>query len=76
MGGTTEYLRATLGAADVPKDEARQLLGGNAIAKWGFDPAALRPLADRIGPELDHLLSAPTEDLFPRGDVHKPLVVT
>jgi predicted TIM-barrel fold metal-dependent hydrolase len=76
MGGTTEYLRATLGVAGVPADEARQLLGGNAVSKWGFDPRVLRPLADRIGPELDHLLTAPTEDLFPRGDVHKPLVVT
>ena len=73
-GGTTEYLRATLGAAAVPPDEAKQLLAGNAIARWGFDEQKLRPLADRIGPSLDHLLTPPETDLFPRGDVHKPLV--
>ncbi|ADP80835.1 amidohydrolase family protein [Pseudofrankia inefficax] len=74
-GGTTEYLRATLGAAGVPADEARLLLGGNAIARWGFDHDRLRALADRFGPSLDLLLTPPDGDLFPRGDVHKPLVV-
>jgi len=75
MAGTTEYIRATVGAAGVPVDEAKQLLGGNAVARWGFDEAKLRPLADSVGPSLDHLLTPPEEDLFPRGDVHKPLVV-
>ena len=73
-GGTVEYLRATLGAASVPPGEARQLLAGNAVRRWKFDETLLRPLADRIGPTLDHLLSPPETDLFPRGDVHKPLV--
>ena len=73
-GGTTEYLRATLGAAAVPPDEARQLLAGNAVSRFGFDEAALRPIGARIGPDLGHLLTPPEQDLFPRGDVHKPLV--
>lgn len=73
-GGTTEYLRATLGAAGVPVHEAEQLLAGNAIRRWGFDTATLRPLADRIGPDLGLVLTPPEKDLFPRGDVHKPLV--
>jgi hypothetical protein len=71
--GTTNYLRATLGVVGVPPDEARQLLGGNAIDRWGFDPARMRELADRFGPELALLLTPPEEDLFPRGDVSKPL---
>ncbi len=75
MGGTTEYLRATLGAAGVPADEAKLMLSGNAVARWGFHEAVLRPLADRIGPPVDLILTPPTEDLFPRGDVHKPLVI-
>lgn len=75
-GGTTEYLRATLGAAGVPAAEARQLLGGNAVSRWGFDEAALRPIADRAGPELSLLLTPPERDLFPRGDVHKPLLAS
>ena len=73
-GGTVEYLRATLGAAGVPANEAKALLAGNAVARWGFDPAELGPLAERIGPALDHVLTPPETDLFPRGDVHKPLV--
>jgi predicted TIM-barrel fold metal-dependent hydrolase len=72
-GGTTEYLRATLGAAGVPAAEAKLLLAGNAIERWGFDEPRLRELADRIGPALDLLLTPPATDLFPRGDVHKPL---
>ena len=75
MAGTIEYLRATVGAAGVPVDEAKMLLSGNAIARWGFDEATLRPIADKVGPELDFVLTPPELDLFPRGDVHKPLVI-
>jgi predicted TIM-barrel fold metal-dependent hydrolase len=71
--GTTEYLQATLGAAGVSADDARPMIGGNAIEMFGFDAAALRTLADKIGTELEVLLTPPTEDFFPRGDVHKPL---
>ena len=74
-GGTVNYLRATLGAVGVPVDEARLLLGGNAIARWGFAEPVLRAVADRVGPALDLILSPPEEDLFPRGDVSKPLAV-
>jgi hypothetical protein len=73
-GGTTEYLRATLGAAGVPPGEAKRLLAENAIERWGFDGDRLRELADRVGPGLELLLTPPETDLFPRGDVHKPLV--
>ena len=73
-GGTTEYLRATIGAANVPPDEAQQMLSGNALRRWNFDETKLRPLAERIGPSLSLLLTPPDTDLFPRGDVHKPLV--
>ena len=66
----------TLGAAGVPAAEARQLLSGNAVSRWGFDEAALRPIADRVGPELSLLLTPPERDLFPRGDVHKPLLAS
>jgi predicted TIM-barrel fold metal-dependent hydrolase len=71
--GTTEYLRATLGAAGVAPDEARAMLGENAVGLWNVDHAALREVADRIGPDLADLLTPPTADHFPRGDVHKPL---
>ena len=73
QGGTTNYLQATLGAAGVPADEAKLLLGGNALARWRFEEAKVRPIAERIGIELSVLLTPPEKDLFPRGDVHKPL---
>jgi hypothetical protein len=72
-GGTREYLRATLGAAHVPKDEARKLLGENHIALWGLDKERLTALAERVGPAFDEILAPPTENLFPLGDVNKPL---
>jgi hypothetical protein len=34
---------------------------------------ALTPIVDRIGPQPEAVLVPPVEDLFPRGDVHKPL---
>lgn len=71
--GTTEYLRATLGAAGVPADDARRMIGGNAIATFGLDGTALRAVADGIGHALDAALQPPDAEYFPRGDVHKPL---
>jgi predicted TIM-barrel fold metal-dependent hydrolase len=72
-GGTQNWFQATLGANEVPEAEARKMLGENAAAVFGFDLEALRPLAERIGPTPTEILTPPTEDLFPRGDVHKPL---
>ena len=71
--GTVYYLRATLGPAGVPPEEARKMLGGNAAELWGFDTEALRPVVDRIGLPLEEILTPPTGNYFPRGDVHKPL---
>jgi hypothetical protein len=73
-GGTIEYLRATLGSAGVPPAEAKRMLGENAVERWHLDGARLRQLADNLGPDLALLLTPPEADLFPRGDVHKPLV--
>jgi predicted TIM-barrel fold metal-dependent hydrolase len=72
--GTTEYLQSTLGAAHVPAEHARKMLGENAIEVFQFDGQALRRTADEIGTPLETLLQEPAEDYFPRGDVHKPLV--
>ncbi len=71
--GTTDYLRATLGAASVPEADARLMLGENAIKVFGFARSALRAVADGVGASLAEILTPPQEDLFPRGDVHKPL---
>jgi predicted TIM-barrel fold metal-dependent hydrolase len=71
--GTTEYMQATLGAANVPPEHARLMLGENAVGTFHLDGAALHEIADGIGTELSVLLTPPTKDYFPRGDVHKPL---
>jgi hypothetical protein len=73
--GHVDYLRATVGAAGVPEDEARLMLGENAVDLWGFDRATLEGVAQRVGPSVAEVLTLPTEDLFPRGDVHKPLAM-
>jgi predicted TIM-barrel fold metal-dependent hydrolase len=71
--GHVAYMRATLGAAHVSREDARLMMGENAIDLWGFDRAALQPVVDAIGPSLTEILTPPTSDEFPRGDVHKPL---
>jgi len=43
----------------LPEDDIAAMLGGNALAFYGFDEAALRTIADRIGPTKDSLRSAP-----------------
>jgi predicted TIM-barrel fold metal-dependent hydrolase len=72
-GGTKDYFQATLGACEVPEEEARLLLGKTAADVFGFDYEALSVVAARVGPTADEILTPPTEDKFPRGDVHKPL---
>lgn len=45
---TLEFLRDRFW--DVPIDESAQILGLNQVDFYGFDLAALQPIADRIGP--------------------------
>jgi predicted TIM-barrel fold metal-dependent hydrolase len=47
---TREHLRARF--SDVDPAEVRMMLSENAAALYGFDLAALRPLADQIGPSV------------------------
>ena len=72
IGGTQNYLRATLGAEHVPANEASLLLGENAAQVFGFDLQALAPIADELGVTPESVLTPPEKDLFPRGDVHRP----
>jgi predicted TIM-barrel fold metal-dependent hydrolase len=72
-GGTANYLQATFGPNDVPESEARLMLGQTAARVFGFDTAALADIAERVGPRPEEILTPPAEDLFPRGDVNKPL---
>jgi predicted TIM-barrel fold metal-dependent hydrolase len=48
-----EWLRS--GFWDIPEDETRQMLGGNAGTIYGFEMESLRRTADRIGPNAEEL---------------------
>jgi predicted TIM-barrel fold metal-dependent hydrolase len=50
---TRERLREVF--AGVPRDEVVRMLGGNAADVYGFDAAALAPLAERFGPPRDSI---------------------
>jgi predicted TIM-barrel fold metal-dependent hydrolase len=55
--GTTPYTREALraGMHDVPVDEIRSIVGGAAAGLYGFDLAALAPVADRVGPTVEEI---------------------
>lgn len=72
LEGTRNYFRATLGAANVPLDEARLLLGENAARVFRFDMEELAPIANQIGVTPEDVLTPPEIDLYPRGDVKRP----
>ena len=67
-----DYLRATMGAAEVPVDEARVMLGQTAARVFNFDYDHLSAIAAGLHASPAELLTPPERDLFPRGDVHKP----
>jgi predicted TIM-barrel fold metal-dependent hydrolase len=60
---TRESLRLSFSA--VPEDDLRAILGGNAARIYGFDLAALRPIANRVGPTVEDLATPLTE--LPQG---------
>ena len=47
--------------AGIPEDEVAMMLGGNAARIYGFDLAALQPLADRFGPTRDQVRTPLTD---------------
>ena len=61
--GTWPYTRTCQQHAfqGVPAEQASLLLGSNALDLYDFDRTALQPLAERIGPRAQDLMSAPAE---------------
>jgi predicted TIM-barrel fold metal-dependent hydrolase len=55
--GTFPYTRKALRRAfcDVEPGETRAMLGGNAARLYGFDLAALEPIASRVGPTPEEI---------------------
>jgi predicted TIM-barrel fold metal-dependent hydrolase len=59
--------------ADVPEDEARLILGENALGVYDLDAESLRPIALRIGPMPDQLAKPLAAGEFPefRGEAFR-----
>lgn len=52
---TIDWLRVVF--AGVPEDEARLVLGENAISLYGLNSTKLKAVADRVGPSADDILA-------------------
>lgn len=69
---TDQALRHTIGSADVPLDEMKALLAGNAARCYHLDLDELLPVAEKIGPsEAD--LRVPVEVLPGEGPGEAPI---
>jgi hypothetical protein len=49
----------------LPEPEVRAILGGNAVRLWGFDPALLQEVADRVGPTVADVAEPLGRDAMP-----------
>jgi predicted TIM-barrel fold metal-dependent hydrolase len=65
--GTTPYTSMVLRCTgyDVPEDELRQLLAGNAAKLYGADLDYLQTIADRVGPTVEEIAKPLTKDEIP-----------
>ena len=50
---------------DVLEGERRRMLGLNAAELYGFDLAALAPLAEKCGPTVEEISTKPRDDEYP-----------
>ena len=60
LEGTWPHTRKSLARCfkGIPIDEARTILTDNPAALYGFDIAALQPIADRVCPSVEELVGA------------------
>jgi predicted TIM-barrel fold metal-dependent hydrolase len=59
FGRTRRWIQSTLGSTGTSEVELRQILSLNAAHVFGFDLAALQPIAERVGFEEPELLTPP-----------------
>jgi predicted TIM-barrel fold metal-dependent hydrolase len=71
---TSDYLRTTIGASQTGIEDARRLLGETAAEVFGFDREHLGGVAAEVGFRPSEILTAPGHDVYPRGDVHRPVM--
>jgi predicted TIM-barrel fold metal-dependent hydrolase len=60
-GQATTWVQASLGRAGASPDEARAMLGLNAIRCYNLDTDLLQQVADRVGPTIEEVLATPTD---------------
>ncbi|HVX22627.1 MAG TPA: amidohydrolase family protein [Acidimicrobiales bacterium] len=62
--GTFPYTRLSLQTTfhGLPRESVAAMLGGTAAEAYGFDPEALRPIADAIGPTVAELAQPPAAE--------------
>jgi predicted TIM-barrel fold metal-dependent hydrolase len=53
---TQDWIRAAFGPTGIPEDEARKVLGGNAIEFFGLDRTKLAQVAGQVGPRPEDVL--------------------
>jgi len=65
--GTYPYTRLSLRHTfhDVPEDDVRAMVGGNAAKLYGFDLEKLAPIVEKIGPTPEEVARPLAEDEFP-----------
>jgi predicted TIM-barrel fold metal-dependent hydrolase len=58
--GTWSRTRKSLARcfAGVPPEDVRAILSENPARVYGFDVAALQPIADRVGPTMEELVGS------------------
>jgi predicted TIM-barrel fold metal-dependent hydrolase len=64
-----------LAFADVARDEVEAMVGGNAARLYGFDLAALAPIADRVGPSVKEIAEPIAPSEIPAGAQKCPAFV-
>jgi predicted TIM-barrel fold metal-dependent hydrolase len=72
---TQYYLQATLGAEGVTGAEARTMLSETAAKVLGFDLEKLAPIAERIGPDSEEIVTPLPVQPNLRGDLNRPLML-
>jgi hypothetical protein len=55
------YLQSTLGVAQVSESDARLMLGENMVRIYNLDRDVLEPIAERVGPRPEEVLTISTD---------------
>ncbi len=61
-GQARTWVQASIGKAGVSEEEARKMLGLNAVRCYELDVDLLAPVVERVGPTIDEVLVRPSDD--------------